>query len=698
MIADWWPDDWDFPVGYHVTVPCQAEDASYRSFHQAFGLAGVDAEGVPVLAYQQDLLRDGALVDSNFGAGGLCRTTNFGMETLGVNTMRYCTQVPKNPASDYTVATKTLPGDWGNWSCSASADSLPWPDYTVLSSPNTNTHEPNLYSVGTIPNMPQDGADYYPYNLDADMYDVGPWQDILADRGWGAGCSDIALSFCQRDADCPSTYTCEGLFCSYGDSLPCRTDADCQAVGAGECQGVCMAADVECTAHADCSDGKMCTGLGACVVPLLTVQNAVSTDDMAFQVNSERCPQGSTNYSMLGASYWAYVTNDILRVHGMCSYGDWYKYQTTIAQCSPEDQGSYWLIDPKQCHIIDFTGNSPNTTHWWDPSAVRPNVLYMHPTNCDRDYERLHLAGTSSPLQSCAPVTASVRSPIDGSMPLTFDTYAKMHTDTPAGPRVPIAKMPYVNDPKYGFLGIGAVASDGAIGSNFFQSCSTLDQCTASPFTVNGQEIAQRQYLSSPSASMTNYSQGDVFVCGVMGFQANGGCNLDLAISQLYNFFCVSDTPSSCRPLVPNLGLLCSNVLRVYTAGYTNVVANVAALNALFYAIPTPPDVPTYLATVDCMQDLHSFVSAQPYKNFYYVLDFVLYEFPFAWYYQCMVMSPTVIDKTSRVSQDCQAFVDRAAFTIDGYTPRSTNGDDAMTMLRSPRARGPAQKNVLPRH
>ena len=122
MIADWWPDDWDFPVGYHVTVPCQAEDASYRSFHQAFGLAGVDAEGVPVLAYQQDLLRDGALVDTNFGAGGLCRTTNFGMETLGVNTMRYCTQVPKNLASDYTVPGAPPAGARGDWSCSTSGD------------------------------------------------------------------------------------------------------------------------------------------------------------------------------------------------------------------------------------------------------------------------------------------------------------------------------------------------------------------------------------------------------------------------------------------------------------------------------------------------------------------------------------------------------------------------------------------------
>ena len=246
MIADWWPDDWDLPVGYHVTVPCYAEDAAYRSFHQAFGYAGVDAEGVPVLAYQQDLLRDGALVDTNFGAGGLCRTTNFGMETLGVNTMRYCTQVLKNLASDYTVQGAPPAGARGDWSCSTSGDSLPWPDHTIRSSPNTDTHEPSLYSVGNIPNVLQDSAYYYPYNIEADMYDVGPWQDILADNGWGMGCSDIALSFCGQYADCPSAYTCEGSFCSEDQSLACQSDADCKSNGV--CQGVCMASDVECTA------------------------------------------------------------------------------------------------------------------------------------------------------------------------------------------------------------------------------------------------------------------------------------------------------------------------------------------------------------------------------------------------------------------------------------------------------------------
>ena len=109
MIADWWPDEWDYPVGYHVTVPCEADDAAYRSFHQAFVYDGVDSGGVPVMRYEQDLVRDGDLVDTNFGGNGLCRTTNYAMETVGTNLMRYCTRqlTSANVAPGFNVTAAT---------------------------------------------------------------------------------------------------------------------------------------------------------------------------------------------------------------------------------------------------------------------------------------------------------------------------------------------------------------------------------------------------------------------------------------------------------------------------------------------------------------------------------------------------------------------------------------------------------------
>ena len=293
MIADWWPDEWDFPVGYHVTVPCEAGDAAYRSFHQAFVYDGVDAGGVPVMRYEQDLVRDGDLVDTNFGGNGLCRTTNYAMETVGTNLMRYCTRqlTSANVAPgfnvtadevDFTVYGQTWSdtGLYGQGVCSTSAYDLPWPDHTAIA---VNTHESGLYSVGLLANPPPPGQAYYPAELDAG-YEPGPWQEILSDQGFGAHCSDYPLAKCDGDAGCPTGYTCEGRYCENSDYVPCSSTSYCQGLKYGACLGICMHGAVTCLQHGDCAGGMMCTGLGECVTPTVSVLNRAAGTDMAFQV------------------------------------------------------------------------------------------------------------------------------------------------------------------------------------------------------------------------------------------------------------------------------------------------------------------------------------------------------------------------------------------------------------------------------
>lgn len=288
MISDWWPDHWDYPVGYHVTVPCEAEDTAYRTFHQAFGYSGVDPEGVPVMTYQHDTLRDGARVDLSFGASGLCRSTNWGIEAFGTNTMRYCTRGLAKEAQDYTVywgasGPQADPTVWADWLCTTDARQVPWPDASVTDAPNTDTHESSLYGLGTLPNMPPGGADYYPADLTSDTYDPGPWQEIRAQLGWGVGCSDYPLVHCASDSDCPaSQYRCRGRFCR-NSYIPCQSNRDCNGTGYGACEGVCIENAVQCIRHDECADEMMCTGLGQCVTPVLTIQNQVDDDDIAIQ-------------------------------------------------------------------------------------------------------------------------------------------------------------------------------------------------------------------------------------------------------------------------------------------------------------------------------------------------------------------------------------------------------------------------------
>ena len=699
MIADWWPDEWDFPVGYHATVPCAAEDAAYRSFHQAFAYTGVDEGGVPVLTYQHDLLRDGELVDTNFGANGLCRSLNWGMDSFATNTMRYCTRAPAGQYEDYAVYRGGAPQAdtqaWTEWACSTSPSELPWPDSSVTDSPNTDTAESNLYSLGTVPNMPPSGANYYPYDAAADMYDPGPWQDITSQQGWGKGCSDFPLPFCATDADCPGgeiPYQCRGRYCQ-NTLLKCKTHADCSGTPSKTCEGVCIEKTVGCLSHGECPDGKMCTGLGECVRPVVSVQNKLSNKDFAFQVNARKgaCPAGSRNFSLLAGSYWAYVDNDVLRLHGLCSYGDWYKYQQTLANpdCGAKDRGDYWEIDPVKCPYIDLDALVPNVTHWWEYSAARPQIMYMHPSNCDRDYERV-VDADGDPFVSCAPVSASIRIALeDISGKIAFDQYAKMHMgDTPSAGnvRVPLAKMPFTADKRYGFLGIGAVPNDQSL-SGVFQSCSNLDQCTVPPFTVKGKP-ATRMMFPSETWVRKNYSANDVYKCGVVGYSEGDQCRLDLSVLQMYRFMCIEEISVNrrCSSLVADLALLCSAVANTYPAGYATVASNVDALNNILYSLPIPTDQASYLDTMDCMQDLYAYTTdaRQLYTQLYWVFDFVLYEVPFDWFYQCVVMNQHAIDSstTARRNQDCQPYRYAASYSRDGYTPRSSRGDDAMTMLR----------------
>jgi len=697
MVADWWPDEWDFPVGYHVTVPCEAEDAAYRSFHQAFAYTGVDESGVPVLTYQHDLLRDGELVDRNFGVNGLCRSLNWGMEAFVTNTMRYCTRSSADETEDYTVygGAVDIPTAWTDWQCSSSHTQLPWPDASVTDAPNTNTFESNLYSLGTLPNMPPQGAVYYPNDLDADMYEPGPWQEILAQQGWGVGCTDFPLVYCATDMDCPNgtyQYQCRGRFCR-NSYIKCHSNSDCEGTGFGACEGVCIEKTVECLSHSECSAGMMCTGLGECVTPLLTVQNKVSSTDFAFNVNANNgvCPAGSRNFSLLGGSYWAYVDNDVLRLHGMCSYGDWFKYQQTLANpaCEVKDKGDYWEINPVKCPYLDLDAQVANVTHWWEYSAVHPQVMYMHPSNCDRDYERLQNTDNSL-FQSCTPQVASIRAAgQDLSQKITYDQYAKMHTGgSPAdgNVRVPLAKMHFSSDKTYGFLGIGSVPSDQAL-SGIFQQCSNLDQCAVSPFTVQGKP-ATRMMFPSGTWNKTNYTADDVYKCGVVGYSEGDHCRLDLSVLQMYRFLCTenANVNGRCTPLMPDLNVMCSAVADQYPAGYAGVAANVDALNSILYTIPIPTDKDSYLNTMDCIQDLYAYMNdpRQLYRQHYWVFDFVLYEIPFDWFFQCIVMANKQIDtaSTARRKQDCQAYMYASSYTVDGYTPRSSTGDDAMTMLR----------------
>jgi hypothetical protein len=689
MVQDWWPE-WDFPVGYHVTVPCDADDTSYRTFMQAFA---VDRSGAqPTLVYQHDLMRDATLADSVFGAGGLCRTTNFGMPMPVTNTMRYCTSVPTSGEEDFTIPglheSDPSPA-FTDWQCAQDSTDLPWPDWAHAAG---GAYASSQYSVGTVPNMPPTAADRtYPASPDG-MSDLGPWQELeLAGHGWssagGKACSDFALYLCLADADCPTGFACKGRMCSNDMARKCTADINCTQGGA--CQGICMDQATECRRHDDCpGTTSMCSGVGTCETPTLVLVNTLPVDaTLQMQVPSA-CPAGSTPFSLSGGSYYAHPSTDVLRAHGMCSFEDWFRYTfMTAGQCATSlSTADYLDIDPSACAMLYVEDPPANQSRWWVPGKSRPDFMYLRPTNCDRDYERL--AG----FQQCAP-TPGFAEVLDvaGSHTTVVqrDQFVRLHESSGS---IRLAVMPESTtrvDYDVGFLGLGRENNITRIdqmmgdGGNNFITCASLSQCYPPDFTVQGVRVV-RNVTDPDSGLLVPYPPGDAFKCGTFGVQkaSTGRCTVDRSVMQLYWFLCGPGLIPSCKLLFDRAQTerirLCAAVLPYYEPQNSQRVANLKALTDLFHMFPSFSTFDRYLDVVQCSLDLYQGLNG---ASLYYPFMYSLYEVPFDWFYQCLVMAGSSVNPSFRGSQDCAQFRQRGSFSITKYVTTSLL-DDNVTFLQ----------------
>ena len=679
LVADWWPEEETFPFGYHPTVPCDSADAAYRSFHTAFVL-DYDEAGRPLMRYQHDLMRDALYVDSRFGAGGLCRRGNLGVDMLVTNTMEYCTSDWRDQPEDFTVygfGHDTSDANAGDWICTGSSASLPWPGH--LTSGQTH-YESSLFTVGTVPNMPRPGQSAYPASLTSDdLWDTGA-MDETRSLNFGVGCSDFDLRTCWTALDCPTSYACRGHSCSES-GLPCKRDTECGGVE-GSCRGVCLeASSVECVRNSDCPASKLCSALGVCKPPVISVLNALAGANVSLQLyaNGSTCAAGDRAFDMLGASYWGNVGENFIHAHGLCSYQDWYRVQVARGtEGCMTNQSDHWELRGKDCPFDDLSGKyqrSVNST-WWPQGALHSPVLYMRPTKCDRDYERVQ------GFVSCAPTAAS-GAVIDGasqSLPLQFDRFVKMdfpdHTFR-------LAPLTGIDDPTYGFLGLGYFQSAEEFRDGTFVTCESLSQCYPYEFTVRG-NVTKRTYAPADGSLQVEYPDSYVFRCGAFGYLMEGQCFLDIDVLPLYRFLCVSPyVVQSCVGLAPSaIQQLCAAVPLQYSASPGDRSQVMLALRQLFEVFPAFTDLPGYLMVTQCATDLFEAMRPRRYAGFYYPSLFGLYEFPFAWFYQCVLMAgtdaPVVPDRKG--SQDCVAW--RLSMAKDAYVPRLRHGDDSLTFLR----------------
>jgi len=698
MMTDYWPDDQVFPVGYHVSTTCEAEDNAYRSFSSAFVHTVSSTTSEHKIQYTHDSMRNSEDIDSLYGVNGLCRQNNFGMNMKRMNTMVYCTKTLRDIQADFTV-----PG-FNNFE--KVADS-----YTMehCSRDNQDTPWDGGNTLGTVPHLPFHLLDaYYPNNLDTDMFDIG--NTHMQAESWGSTCQHPDLMHCTELTPCPLGYTCRGRRCSdTQDYQHCESDIQCSSGANETCKGVCLPSTVDCIMHKDCDSlptcpDCMCNGLGQCVSPGIVVFNENTTVEfsMQFQAYGEIIPNLGNPYTLTGASYWGYMGRDLLAIHGMCSYDNWYKYKEYyLKQCVVIDSSSNppvcW-IDPSKTHIRDITApevlNASNL--WWSSlNGNKPSVMYIRPTVCDKDYEHLANYTFYQPLtKDLTFVQSGVRVNVEFQQDPNrlYDNYTRAYVNHTMS-YLPLA-MINTSYPDYFIYGSALHNYLGENHLDTFQTCNTFKQCLESPFTKNFVK-AKRTVLDNGGK---DYKRDENFICGAIGFiNKDKVCQIDRSVFPLYDMFCLQNVDKNSRywscvqhEIVYETirSDICRDISDKYEANYLTIKKNVAGLNQLLMMfngfVVNEFDI---MKIAQCANDMYSYMSTTqlfPTKTLYYAFPFVLKEIPYDFFYQCMVLVDNFnFRETVRVDQACSSYKEKAD---NIYSPLTTKLEPPVNYLRKYRA------------
>jgi hypothetical protein len=697
MMIDYWPDEADYPVGYHVSTTCDADDTAFRSFMNVFSREDDrDTNGnvYTTFKYQNDLLRNITDIDLLYGVNGLCRQNNFGMNMIHLNTMVFCTKKAYNERVDPTVFQYNSYSNQPNVQyedteyCTTDSSELPWDtfdDVTVYTSTRV--------TVGTVPNMPSSTANTYPENtLLTSFFDIA--SEKIVSNGLSSMCSLQELQYCNSSSACPSQYNCRGKRCSETEEyISCTSDSDCTG-STGTCQGVCVHQQIECIKHSDCvNPDHMCTGVGKCVQPEIIVQNEHDYYSMSlqFQVanNSDLTKLGNT-YSLHGGSYWGYMGSDVLNLHGMCSYVNWYYYSAFYTkQCIPgiSTSDTCWLDPSKTVFRDDATLSTNGSTMWWGSNNPRkPHVLHMRPSNCDRDYERLEGFTFYQPkLQDITMIQAGQAVEMEINDTLLYDNFTRAYA-SPTQSYVPIAILDNTDHAERFLFGPMLDGYIGSVDSNPMQACGNVRQCLKSPFTANFTDATRK----IRDKSWIEYNIEDTFICGVIGYLNDQRlCVIDNGVFPLYDFFCTGKYDySMCQGndfLIETLrNDICVQIKNPYIPEYGTIKSNTDLLVQMFYMFDT--SVRSYtdvMFITDCANGIYKHIKTNNFytNTLYYPFYFVLKEIPYDYFYQCILLSSGYVIKPDiTADQTCTAYVQKELYMFPG--PAKQNNELLQNYLR----------------
>jgi hypothetical protein len=251
MMVDWWPQQFEYPSGYHPTLPCMNRDAAHRTYDQVFAASMVDetmGEDSDIeMMYMPLDMRDGKYVHSHFGMEGICRATNYDLDMAEVNTARVCTRQRVSPTHDPSVPKsqyqrqQELNKAWGPAYCAESSTDVPWSVEDWQTNMGIGMMGPGIFSVGSVPlfarrttNISRSAT--FPDASLRKKLRLWQLQNLLNNNGeeennvFGSMCTHANLPDpCTDDQHCASGFQCHAIakICVKVDPGKCYVHQDC---------------------------------------------------------------------------------------------------------------------------------------------------------------------------------------------------------------------------------------------------------------------------------------------------------------------------------------------------------------------------------------------------------------------------------------------------------------------------------------
>jgi len=607
FLQDWWPDEWRFPVGYHVTPGCsRTGDHHWKTFDSSWRWNA----SVKKMVFSNDEANDPFLRRNAFGSSGVCRTNNYGMPMSVLNTMVVCTRENADAKADPMVPLN--PGrttTWvdGNEYCASGSDETPW---TV----NKQENPPRQWAVGTLH---QQNSGLSP----------------LDTTEWGPGCGPYPILTCKYNVDCVAGFICMKSMSAV--------------------VGVCAKQSTnvfDCTEHSQCPDDKMCAGDGKCVEGVWKITNSFG-DDVSFRTHSQKCLTGDA-VDPWGTSVAENVP-DILRSSGVCSFRSWYENRKMAEANQCTNQGS----------CTGFRGVFPwnFTDHISTNTAFDDGVLKIHVHPCDKEYQYIEGFNLCTPLQTKIGMFDGNGNQQSSPNGFPRDSRTRTYRLDKTLPLVSLTRGQLTK----GFTGIPKTYDELLLGTvnSQVKSCSQVNMCAMqSDFKVNGVTVNR---MTLDNGITREYTVTDMIKCGSFGSLITSSktelCQLDFAVVPLAHMYRNS-------PALHDGSIFRIKQGSYISGDMANVFNELYLLPKLFidvYAGGMPTTLSGYLDGTEKFIQLHDYLNRQipkpvydeagtP-KQIYHLTKRGAYEVPFAWWYRCSWLAGRVMGSYEINNNDCPA-------------------------------------------